>query len=203
MTHNPNNAMFGENMFIYIPQVWHNPPVVKNDANRHRKHGPLGMSLPFEEGRLVKLWGLYPSIPIVAWSRWSNMIQRYPSFKEVVSTDFVRSISAAPGTFNCSKTATRERSPKKVTQHNKTKRFTISWPQLGWLQHNHVIYESRVQSNSCLLHTWSCTHMHHVALKKLRAICHAEALNWVCGRRHWQIKWWHVRADSRVRWRNE
>ena len=22
MTHNPNNAMFGENMFIYIPQVW-------------------------------------------------------------------------------------------------------------------------------------------------------------------------------------
>lgn len=135
MTHNRNNAMFGENMFIYIPQVWHNPPVVKNDANGKRRHGVSGMSLPFEEGRFVKLWGLYPSIPIVAWSRWSNMIQRYPSFKEVVSTDFVRSISAAPGTFNCSKTATRERSPKKVTQHNKTKRFTISWPQLGWLQH--------------------------------------------------------------------
>ena len=40
---------------------------------------------------------------------WSNDIHPI----EVVSTDFVRSISAAPGTFNCSKTATRERSPKK------------------------------------------------------------------------------------------
>lgn len=63
---------------------------------------------------------------------WSNDI--HPSKKSSPPILLGPSVQR-PGTFNCSKTATRERSPKKVTQHNKTKRFTISWPQLGWLQH--------------------------------------------------------------------